>query len=138
MPTIMSTIIQHSLNKSLEETEQKASAGSSTVVLIISPSDRPTDTEMERVRDLMSLLRKSYFDVYFAYVATELADFQNINNEYLDYSELFLPVSYLLFYSLLDSTNLTPNSFVPILGTVCWALKIIDVHNHKVITYTTQ
>lgn len=119
MPTIMSTIIQHSLNKSLEETEKKASAGSSTVVLIISPSDRPTDTEMERVRDLMSLLRKSYFDVYFAYVATELADFQNINNEYLDYSELFLPVSYLLFYSLLDSTNLTPNSFVPILGTVC-------------------
>lgn len=138
MPTIMSTIIQHSLNKSLEETEQKASAGSSTVVLIISPSDRPTDTEMERVRDLMSLLRKSYFDVYFAYVATELADFQNINNEYLDYSELFLPVSYLLFYSLLDSTNLMPNSFVPILGTVCWALKIVDVPNHKVITYTTQ
>lgn len=89
----MSTIIQHSQNKSLLEIEEKASAAASTVVLIISPTDRPSATEMERVRDLMALLRTSYFDVYFAYVATEHTDFQNINNEYLDYSELFLTVS---------------------------------------------
>lgn len=45
----------------------------------------------------MSSLRTSYFDVYFAYLAQDLTDFQNINNEYLDYSEMFLSVSNTFF-----------------------------------------
>ncbi|CAH0592402.1 unnamed protein product [Chrysodeixis includens] len=90
LPRVMSTILQHSLNKTLLDIANNASAGPSTVVLIVSPTDRPSSTEMEQTRQLMSSLRSTYFDVYFAYVATDLSDFQNINNEYLDYSELFL------------------------------------------------
>nr|XP_021187332.2 uncharacterized protein LOC110374084 [Helicoverpa armigera] len=90
LPRVISTVLQHSLNSSLVEIANNASAGPSTVVLVISPSDRPSATEMDRARELMSSLRSTYFDVYFTYVAEDLSDFQNINNEYLDYSELFL------------------------------------------------
>lgn len=90
LPTVMSTILQYSLNKSVAEIANNASGGPSTVVLIVSPSDRPSAPEMDRTRELMALLRTSYFDVYFSYVAEDLSDFQNINNEYLDYSELFI------------------------------------------------
>lgn len=90
LPSVMSTILQHALNDSLVAIAKNASAGPSTVVLIISPSDRPSAAEMDRTRDLMTSLRSTYFDVYFTYVAVDLSDFQNINNEYLDYSELFL------------------------------------------------
>lgn len=94
LPTVMSTILQYSLNKSVAEIANNASGGPSTVVLIVSPSDRPSAPEMDRTRELMALLRTSYFDVYFSYVAEDLSDFQNINNEYLDYSELFISVSF--------------------------------------------
>nr|XP_037867187.1 uncharacterized protein LOC101741587 isoform X3 [Bombyx mori] len=90
LPNIISTAIRYSLNRTLNEIESQASAGVSTVVLVISPSDRPSSTEMERARSLMSTLRNSFFDVYFSYVARDVTDFQNINNEYLDYSELFV------------------------------------------------
>lgn len=89
---VISATIQHSLNKTLLETDNSASAGPSTVVLIISPSDRPSTADIERARELMSSLRMTYFDVYFAYAAQDLTEFQNINNEYLDYSEIFLTV----------------------------------------------
>lgn len=99
LPNIISTVIQHSLNKSLAEISNKDSAGPSTVVLIVSPSDRPSSADIDRARTLMSTLRTSYFDVYFAYVAEDTTDFQNINNEYLDYSELFMTVcSYKMYY----------------------------------------
>ncbi|XP_026319841.1 uncharacterized protein LOC113230229 isoform X1 [Hyposmocoma kahamanoa] len=90
---VISATIQHSLNKTLLEKNTTASAGPSTVVLIISPSDRPSVADIEAARELMNSLRMSYFDVYFAYTAQDLTEFQNINNEYLDYSELFLAVA---------------------------------------------
>ncbi|KAJ8736411.1 hypothetical protein PYW08_007067 [Mythimna loreyi] len=90
LPTVLSRVLQHSLNSSLVEIANNASAGPSTVVLVVSPSDRPSATEMDRARELMASLRTTYFDVYFTYVAEDLSDFQNINNEYLDYSELFV------------------------------------------------
>lgn len=94
---VISATIQHSLNKTLLETDNRASAGPSTVVLVVSPSDRPSTADIERARERMNTLRTTYFDVYFAYTSTDLTEFQNINNEYLDYSELFLTVSILLF-----------------------------------------
>ncbi|XP_072936696.1 uncharacterized protein [Epargyreus clarus] len=89
LPNIISAVIRHSRNQTLRDIEEMASAGHSTLVLIMSPSDRPSTTELDRARDLMTSLRNSFFDVYFAYAAQELSDFQNIN-EYLDYSEIFL------------------------------------------------
>lgn len=113
LPRLMSTILQHSLNRSLVDIANNASAGPSTVVLLVSPSDRPSTTEMERARELMSSLRTSYFDVYFAYVAEDLSDFQNINNEYLDYSELFLTVSFFaLFCPYSDFPSKTKNMYL--------------------------
>lgn len=100
MSNVISATIQHSLNKTLLETNNSASAGPSTVVLIISPSDRPSTADIERARELMNSLRTTYFDVYFAYTAQDLTEFQNINNEYLDYSELFLTVRNLKIYFL--------------------------------------
>ncbi|KAJ8735515.1 hypothetical protein PYW07_007135 [Mythimna separata] len=90
LPTVLSRVLQHSLNSSLVEIANNASAGPSTVVLLVSPTDRPSAPELERARELMTSLRTTYFDVYFAYVAEDVSDFQNINNEYLDYSELFV------------------------------------------------
>ncbi|XP_049877861.1 uncharacterized protein LOC126375058 [Pectinophora gossypiella] len=87
---IISTTMQYSQNKTLLDIERQASAGPSTVVLIVSPSDRPSSVDLERARELMNTFRTTYFDVYFAYLAQDTTDFQNINNEYLDYSELFL------------------------------------------------
>lgn len=70
-----------------------ASVSHSTVVLIISPADRLSSAEQQQATVLMQSLRRSFFDVYFAYVAQDTTDFQNVNNEYLDYSELFITVS---------------------------------------------
>ncbi|XP_023945724.2 uncharacterized protein LOC112051350 [Bicyclus anynana] len=93
LPNVISRIIQHSRNRTLEEIAAMASAGHSTVVLIISPTDRPSSDELERSRILMQSLRRSFFDVYFAYVAVDTTEFQNINNEYMDYSEMFISVN---------------------------------------------
>lgn len=101
LPTVLSTVLQHSLNRSLIDIANNASAGPSTVVLIVSPSDRPSATETDRARELMASLRTTYFDIYFAYVAEDLSDFQNINNEYLDYSELFLQVSIIRLFIII-------------------------------------
>ncbi|KAG7310731.1 hypothetical protein JYU34_003539 [Plutella xylostella] len=90
LPNVMTTVLQYSMNKSLSEAETEATVAPSTVVLIISPSDTPSDTEVDRARDIFLSLRQSYFDVYFAYVARDLTAFENINTEYLDYSELFI------------------------------------------------
>ncbi|XP_075971881.1 uncharacterized protein LOC142973766 [Anticarsia gemmatalis] len=106
LPRVMSTILQHSLNSSLIDIANNASGGASTVVLIISPSDRPSATEIDRARELMSSLRTTYFDVYFTYVAEDLSDFQNINNEYLDYSELFLRTASSSVQDVIDSVDL--------------------------------
>lgn len=95
---VIATTIQHSLNKTLLETDNSASAGPSTVVLIISPSNRPSAADIERARELMNSLRMTYYDVYFAYTAQDLTEFQNINTEYLDYSELFFTVRNLYFF----------------------------------------
>ncbi|XP_073958297.1 uncharacterized protein [Choristoneura fumiferana] len=88
VPSVISTVIQHSRNQSV--LEESSSAAISTVVLVVSPSDRPSANEVERARELMHSLKTSYFDIYFAYASQELGPFQNINNEYMDYSELFL------------------------------------------------
>ncbi|RVE41787.1 hypothetical protein evm_013556 [Chilo suppressalis] len=93
LPNVLSRVIQYSRNKSLEEAARNASAGPSTTVLIISPGGRPNANELLRATELMQSLRTSFFDVYFAYVARDLTDFQNLNNQYLDYSELFLSVT---------------------------------------------
>lgn len=91
MPNIISAVTRHARNQTLRDIEEMASAGLSTLVLIMSPSDRPSTTELDRARSLMTSLRNSFFDIYFAYAAQELIDFQNIS-EYLDYSEIFLRV----------------------------------------------
>ncbi|XP_047985605.1 uncharacterized protein LOC125225796 isoform X2 [Leguminivora glycinivorella] len=88
IPNVISTVIQHAQNQSI--LEQNSTAAISTVVLIISPSDRPSANDIERARELMHSLRSSFFDIYFAYASTDLVPFQNINNEYMDYSEIFL------------------------------------------------
>ncbi|XP_041975439.1 uncharacterized protein LOC121730463 [Aricia agestis] len=92
LPNVVSRIITHSRNQTVSEIEDMSSAGHSTVVLIVSPTDRPSSVELERARQLMASLRTSFFDVYFTYIAQDLTDFQNVNNEYLDYSEIFLQV----------------------------------------------
>ncbi|KAJ0182570.1 hypothetical protein K1T71_001939 [Dendrolimus kikuchii] len=122
LPTIMSNVIQYSLNKSLHQIEIGASAGPSTMVLIISPSDRPSSTELDRVRELMTTLRSSYFDVYFAYVAQDLTDFQNINNEYLDYSELFLSTTSISVHDVIEAVDthlIKSNIPMTIFGVQC-------------------
>lgn len=88
----MSTVIQHSQNKTLSEVETQASVAPSTLVLVVSPNDRLSANEVEEARGLMDLLRISYFDVYFAFVSQDFTSFENVNNEYLDYSELFIQV----------------------------------------------
>lgn len=85
-------MIAHERNKTLAVVDAKASATPSTVVLIISPSDRPSTADLERARSLMSSLRASFYDLYFVYASQFLSDYQDINNEYLDYSEMFLQV----------------------------------------------
>ncbi|KAL4702962.1 hypothetical protein ACJJTC_008740 [Scirpophaga incertulas] len=93
LPNIISRIIQFSRNKTLENAMLKTPFGPSTMVLIISPSDRLSDSDLIRASELMHSLRVSFFDVYFAYVARQMTDFQNLNNEYVDYSELFVAVT---------------------------------------------
>lgn len=90
---MISRIIQHSRNQTLNEIYKNSSAGHNTVVLIVSPTDQPSADELERARVLMNSLRSTFFDIYFAYTAQDMSGFQNINNAYLDYSELFLTVS---------------------------------------------
>ncbi|XP_050347754.1 uncharacterized protein LOC126771736 [Nymphalis io] len=92
LPNIISRVIQHSRNQTMQDITDKISAGHSTVVLVISPTDRQSTDEIESSRVLMASLRRSFFDTYFAYVSRDTREFQNINNEYLDYSELFLTV----------------------------------------------
>ncbi|XP_059061798.1 uncharacterized protein LOC131854650 [Achroia grisella] len=93
IPNILSNIIEYSRNKTLLNVETKASAAPSTVVLIVSPSDQPSTADLERATSLMNSLRSSFFDVYFVYASKNLEGFQNINTEYLDYSEIFLQLS---------------------------------------------
>ncbi|KAG6457705.1 hypothetical protein O3G_MSEX010456 [Manduca sexta] len=122
LPNIISSVIQYSLNKTLADISNRDSAGPSTVVLIISPSDRPSATELERSRTLMSTLRSSYFDVYFAYVAQDVGDFQNINNEYLDYSELFITARSTAVSDVIDSVDtylVKSNIPIRIMGAQC-------------------
>ncbi|XP_063821116.1 uncharacterized protein LOC135071258 [Ostrinia nubilalis] len=105
LPNIISRSIRISREKTLEEAELQVSAGPSTMMLIISPSDRPSGTELERATDLMHSLRTSFFDVYFVYAARDLTDFQNINNEYLDYSELFLATTSTSVASVIEAVD---------------------------------
>ncbi|CAB3239919.1 unnamed protein product [Arctia plantaginis] len=104
LPTVMSSVLRHSLNSSLMEIANNASGALSTIVLIISPSDRPSATEMEQARSLMSSLRTTYFDVYFTYVAENLSDFQVIS-EYMDYSELFLRTPSTRVQNVIDAVD---------------------------------
>ncbi|XP_013135275.1 PREDICTED: uncharacterized protein LOC106100794 [Papilio polytes] len=90
LPNVLTTVNQHLRNQTLQDINDKASAGRSTVILIISPTDQPSGNEIERSRTIMHSIRSSFFDAYFAYAAQDLTNFQNINNEYLDYSEIFI------------------------------------------------
>ncbi|KAL0851229.1 hypothetical protein ABMA28_007073 [Loxostege sticticalis] len=122
LPTVISRSIRLSRDKTLEEAESLASAGPSTMILIVSPSDRPSGVELQRATELMHSLRKSFFDVYFAYAARDLTDFQNINNEYLDYSELFLQTSATTVTSVIEAVDtLVVKSEIPtrIFGPHC-------------------
>lgn len=92
LPNVLSRIIQYSRNQTLQEITDKRSASHNAVVLIISPIDQPSVDDLERGRVLMNSLRSTFFDIYFAYVAQDMSTFQNINNAYLDYSEMFLTV----------------------------------------------
>ncbi|VVD01341.1 unnamed protein product [Leptidea sinapis] len=92
LPNVISSVTQHIRNATLKDIRDMRSAGPSTVVLIVSPTDRMSSVELERSRTLMNSLRSSFFDVYFAYVAQDVAEYKNINNEYMDYSELFITV----------------------------------------------
>ncbi|CAH2102607.1 unnamed protein product [Euphydryas editha] len=92
LPNVISTIIQHSRNETLREISDMKSAGYNTVVLIISPTDRPSIDEIESSRTLLLSLRSSFLDIFLAYVAQDMTEFKNINYEYFDYSELFLTV----------------------------------------------
>ncbi|XP_034837872.2 uncharacterized protein [Maniola hyperantus] len=122
LPNVISRIIQHSRNRSLEEIASMASAGHSTVVLIVSPSDSLSSNELEQSRVLMQSLRRSFFDVFFAYVAQDTSDFQNVNNEYLDYSELFITVNSNVMADVTDAiyTNLVKTEIPSrIFGSQC-------------------
>ncbi|XP_013175932.1 PREDICTED: uncharacterized protein LOC106124033 [Papilio xuthus] len=90
VPNVLTTVNQHLRNQTLQDINAKASAGRSTVILILSPTDQPSGNEIERSRTIMHSIRSSFFDAYFAYAAQDLTNFQNINNEYLDYSEMFI------------------------------------------------
>lgn len=92
-PNILSFLMRHLQNKTLEEAANQMSVVPSTVVLVVSPTDRLSETESERARDLMSTMRTTHFDIYFEYVAQDLSSFKNINSGNYDYSEFFLPVS---------------------------------------------
>ncbi|XP_047534598.1 uncharacterized protein LOC125069199 isoform X1 [Vanessa atalanta] len=122
LPNVISRIIQHSRNQTLQGISDRISAGRSTVVLVISPTDRQATDEIERSRILMASLRRSFFDTYFAYVAQDIRDFQNINNEYLDYSELFLTVDSISIpdvISKVDSDLVKSNIPSKIVGAQC-------------------
>lgn len=90
-------------NETLQDISNKASAAKNTIVLIISPSDQPSGDEVERSRELMHSLRSTYFDAYFVYAAQDLTNYKNINNEYLDYSEIFITVTYAHFISVISN-----------------------------------
>ncbi|XP_013191318.2 uncharacterized protein LOC106135527 [Amyelois transitella] len=106
IPNIISTIIQFERNKTLSSVDAKASAAPATVVLIVSPTDRPTSGDLEKSRSLMQSLRASFFDVYFVYASTDLTDFQDINNMYLDYSELFLQLPSANVHNIIESVDM--------------------------------
>ncbi|XP_032529388.2 uncharacterized protein LOC116779252 [Danaus plexippus] len=91
LPNVISTIIEYSRDQTLQEISDMVSAGRSTVVLVVT-SERPSNDELERSRSLMQSLRQSFYDVYFAYAATDMTEYQNINNQFMDYSELFLKI----------------------------------------------
>ncbi|CAH0724810.1 unnamed protein product, partial [Brenthis ino] len=93
LPNVLSRIIQYSRNQTLKDITDKRSASHNAVVLIISPIDQPSVDDLERGRVLMNSLRSTFFDIYFAYVSQDMSTFQNINNAYLDYSEMFLTVN---------------------------------------------
>lgn len=84
--------MRHLENKTIAEADNQLSVIPSTVVLIVSPSDRLSETEIARAKDLMNTLRDTYFDVYFDYISQDLTGFKEISGEFLDYSELFLQV----------------------------------------------
>ncbi|CAH2050321.1 unnamed protein product, partial [Iphiclides podalirius] len=90
LPNVISRLNQHLRNQTLQEISDRATAARNTVVLIISPSDQPSGNEVERSREFMHSLRSTYFDAYFVYAAQDLTNYKNINNEYLDYSEIFI------------------------------------------------
>ncbi|CAK1601953.1 unnamed protein product [Parnassius mnemosyne] len=103
VPNILSRINEQLRNQTLQNIiSEKASAGRSTVVLVISPSDQLTSDELERSRELMYSIRSTYFDAYFVYAAQDLTNYKNINNEYMDYSEIFITLT---SSSVLDVTN---------------------------------
>jgi hypothetical protein len=133
LPNIISRIIQYSRNKTLEEADLKMSAGPSTMVLVVSPSDRPSATELLRATELMYSLRASFFDVYFAYVARNMTDFQNINYEYMDYSELFLTVSNKL------SCWISQNTYnIAMVVYIFKQINILEIHTHDDLVQSTH
>ncbi|CAK1539938.1 unnamed protein product [Leptosia nina] len=93
LPNVVSSILQRTRNATLQDISEMRSAGPTTVVLVVTPTDRLSAEELETTRSLMRTLRSSFFDVFFAYAAQDASDLKNINNEYMDYSELFLTVS---------------------------------------------
>lgn len=99
-PNILSSLMRHLENKTLDEAANGVSVSPSTVVLIVSPSDRVSEAHIERAQDLMATLRTTHFDVYFEYVAQDLTGFKNINSGDCDYSEFFLQVPTALFIIL--------------------------------------
>ncbi|CAF4791555.1 unnamed protein product [Pieris macdunnoughi] len=105
LPNVVSTVLQDARNTTIQDISDMRSAGPSTVVLIITPTDRITSEELERTRGIMSSLRASFFDVYFAYVARDMTQLKNINNEYMDYSELFLTVSSTSVSDVISAVN---------------------------------
>ncbi|KAM3967569.1 uncharacterized protein ACR2FA_010888 [Aphomia sociella] len=105
IPNIISSIIEYSRNKTLLDADAKASAAPSTVVLVVSPTDQPSSNELDRASSLMHSLRTSFFDVYFVYASQNIEAFQNINNYYLDYSELFLKLSSSNVQDVINSVN---------------------------------
>ncbi|CAG4979028.1 unnamed protein product [Parnassius apollo] len=103
LPNILSRINVQLRNQTLQDIfSKKASAGRNTVVLVISPNDQLTGNELERSRELMYSIRSTYFDAYFVYAAQDLTNFKNINNEYMDYSEIFITLT---STNVLDVTN---------------------------------
>ncbi|XP_053612544.1 uncharacterized protein LOC128676451 [Plodia interpunctella] len=104
LPNIISAVMQLERNKSLRAAA--ACAASAAAVLVLSPADRPSAAELERSQTLMKSLRASFFDVYFIYASTDLTVFQNINDVYLDYSELFLQLASASVHNVIEAVDM--------------------------------